>query len=296
MENGVLYVVATPIGNLDDFSPRAKAALEEVAAVAAEDTRNTMNLLRHFGIKKPMYSYHKFNEVQRSGELVSLLLQGMDLALVSDAGTPGISDPGAILVQKAAEAGIQVVGIPGPCAAVTALSVSGFPLDAYAFYGFLPRENTPRKKALRRMQSDGAEILVLYEAPKRIKATVSLLGEEFPGCALCVLNDLTKHYEAIYRGSASAVLEALEANPSAEKGEYTIVLKKAGRPTEKQEGQEALSVEAMLIDVMVKEGCSLRDAVARIAGKEGGPSRKQAYAASLHIKSLLAAGQEDGNG
>jgi len=221
--SGRLYIVATPIGNLGDMTPRAVEILREVDIIAAEDTQNSMTLMAKFEIKTKLVSNHKFNESGSADYFINELLSGKNIAVISDAGTPCISDPGNILVKRAVENNIEIVGIPGACAAVTAVSISGFDIKSFIFEGFFPRENTEIKKIIKKLK-DNPGVYIFYESPKRIIKAFEFFSEAIPECNICLCNDLTKKFEKIYRGSPAKVLEELRDNPSAEKGEYTIVV------------------------------------------------------------------------
>jgi 16S rRNA (cytidine1402-2'-O)-methyltransferase len=209
---GTLYVVATPIGNLKDITFNALEILKSVDYIAAEDTRISMHLLNHFDIKNKLISYHKFNEKVQSNKIISLLEQGKNIALVTDAGTPCISDPGSILVHEATKDNIDVVGISGPCALITALSVSGFDTKNFTFYGFLSRENKEITKELEIIKSDYSNVAVIYESPKRIIKTLIKMNDYFSNSNICLCNDLTKKFEKIYRGTLEEVIKELESN------------------------------------------------------------------------------------
>ncbi|MCR4886785.1 MAG: 16S rRNA (cytidine(1402)-2'-O)-methyltransferase, partial [Clostridiales bacterium] len=203
-----LYVVATPIGNLNDMSPHAIETLKSVSLIAAEDTRVTKKLTNHFGIDTPLISCHQHNEKGRVPEIVErMLAEDMDVAVVTDAGTPAISDPGVGLVRAAAEAGIPVIAVAGPTAMAAAVSVSGFDFSSFTFYGFLPRGSTELKEKLLEIgrQSEGA---VFHESPHRIKALVSAIRDALPGAVLSVSCDLTKLHELTLRGTPEAILAA----------------------------------------------------------------------------------------
>jgi len=289
---GTLYIVATPIGNLGDMTPRAVATLKNAALIAAEDTRTSAPLLRRFDISTSMVSYHKFNERSRAESLVAELENGRDVALISDAGTPCLSDPGHILTSLALAHGIEVVPIAGACALAAALSVCGFALDSFAFYGFFPRENARVKALLSLMTADSAPVAVLYESPKRVYRTIDSLGVSFPAGLLCVCNDLTKKFERIYRGTAGDVLASLAANQDAGKGEYTLVLQKNYTPPETSPAA-SLSAEGLLADAMAKRPLTLREAVDAVCAESGGKLRKnEVYAAALRLKTLFAATEE----
>lgn len=282
---GTLYVVATPIGNLADLSPRAAEILGEADLIAAEDTRNTRVLLDRFSIRTQLVSNHKFNEPQSADRLLALLLEGKSVAIVSDAGTPCISDPGAVLVKAAAESGIPVVGIGGCCAAVIAVSVSGFDAADFTFSGFLPRTAKDRSELLERWLRSNVNLLVVYESPKRIKPALEWLGAQFPAMKICLCNDLTKKFERIYRGTPEEILAALAENPAAEKGEYTAVLE---RPQTEIPGDDEPKIlaEALLLDFTLRTGCTLREAVTQLAA-DGARPKKELYAASVRLKEML---------
>jgi len=273
---GTLYVVASPIGNLEELSPRALKVLGEADIIAAEDTRTTGHMLGKFGIKAKLVAYHKFNELARQNFILEKLKNGENIALVSDAGTPCISDPGYLLVRAAADEGFTVVGLSGSCAVTTAISVSGFPAEPFLFVGFLPRKDGAIIKTLSR----DSQTIVFYESPRRVISTVELLAEFMPEASLCLCNDLTKKYERIYRGKPSEVLEELQSNPHAEKGEYTCVLYFCAI----QQIEEATSLESQLIDIMVKSNCSLKEAIKNLSATK---PKNEIYAASLRLKERL---------
>jgi 16S rRNA (cytidine1402-2'-O)-methyltransferase len=218
---GTLYIVSTPIGNLEDITLRALRVLKEVDLVAAEDTRHTAHLLRHFGIETPLTSFFEGNEIRKKEMILSRLGRGEQIALVSDAGTPGISDPGFRLIRAAIEQEFPVVPIPGPSAVVTALSVSGLPTDAFLFKGFLPNKPGRRRNVLQTL-TEGRETLLFYESPHRVidslKDILDVLGDR--EMAFC--RELTKIYEEVKRGKVSEVLKEIEARPV--KGEITLVI------------------------------------------------------------------------
>ena len=284
ISSGKLYVVATPIGCLDDLTPRAADVLKRVPVIAAEDTRTSWPLLSRLGVEAKLVSYHKFNERSRVDELLGELASGRDIALISDAGTPCVSDPGCILVEAAAAAGYDVVAVCGACAAVSAASVSGFDLTSFAFYGFVPRENGEIRKLWERILSDSVKTAVFYESPMRILTTLSSLREAAPDAKLCVCNDLTKLHERIYRGSPDEVMGELETNPNYQKGEYTIVMQP---PESSGEKGNALLPEALLLDCILREDCSIKDAVAAVT-KQGVYSKKELYAAGMRLRDMLA--------
>ena len=228
-EPGTVYVVSTPIGNLEDITFRAVRVLKEVAMIAAEDTRHTKHLCGHFGITTPLTSYHDFNKEEKTAVLLERLRAGADIALVSDAGTPVISDPGYFLITRSIEAGIRVVPIPGPSAVMAALAASGLPSDAFRFEGFLPRKDGPRSKRLERIRDDAAS-LVLFESPHRIGTLLASLHAILGNRRAVLGRELTKRFEEFHRGTLSELLEQVQAHPP--KGEITLVIE--GRPKHEQ--------------------------------------------------------------
>ncbi len=218
---GTLYVVSTPIGNLEDMTLRALRILKEVDLIAAEDTRLTGLLLKHFGIQKPMTSYFEGNELKKREWILSQLKQGNRIALVSDAGTPGISDPGFRLVQLAIENQIQVIPIPGPSALITALSVSGLPTDAFIFKGFLPHKSKKRRDLLKALEGV-RETLIFYESPHRMAETLKDILEIFGDRKMALTRELTKVYEEVLRGKVTETLEHIGKRHL--KGEMTLVV------------------------------------------------------------------------
>ena len=221
---GTLYVVATPIGNLGDISERARTTLERCAVIAAEDTRHTGPMLRHFGIGTPLVSLHDHNENRRAPELVQRLAAGADIARVSDAGTPAISDPGYELVAAAAAAGIEVIAVPGACAAVAALMVAALPTARFCFEGFLPARATARRARLRALAGE-TRTLVLYESPHRIAATLEDCRDAFGGGRrVAVARELTKLHETVYRGTLATLAARAVAESDFRRGEIVVVI------------------------------------------------------------------------
>ncbi|MEX1306915.1 MAG: 16S rRNA (cytidine(1402)-2'-O)-methyltransferase [Eubacteriales bacterium] len=259
MTAGILYIVATPIGNLEDMTFRAIKTLETVDIIAAEDTRHTVKLLNHYEIKNKMISYHEHSDVAKREEILALLAQGKNVALVSDAGTPLISDPGADLVADAVKAGISVLPIPGASAAVTALSVSGLFKESFVFEGFLPTSGKPRKTALLRI-SEETRTLVLYEAPHRIVKTLSALKETLGGDRQMVLaREMTKVYEEYIRGSIDEVLTRFQQKPP--KGEMVLIL--AGKAQSVREVTDEMITEEL--KRWMAKGKTKKDAVVMTA-------------------------------
>lgn len=220
-----LYLVATPIGNLEDITLRALRTLRECDVVAAEDTRRTGQLLKHFGISKPLLSYFQFNEARRSEQILERLAQGQTVALVTDAGTPGISDPGERVVRAAVGAGYRVEAVPGPCALVAGLTISGLPTAEFHFLGFLPHKSGARMAKLRSLMAVTGT-LVLYESPYRIPKLLEELLSVFPDRDVVLLRELTKRFEEHLRGTPSQLLEQLSSRPR--KGEFVVLISPGG--------------------------------------------------------------------
>lgn len=224
---GTLFVVATPIGNLGDLSPRARDTLRAVAAICAEDTRRTRQLLAYFGIDQPLLALHDHNEEAMAGRLVARLAAGESLALVSDAGTPLVSDPGYRLVRAARAAGIRVSPLPGPCAAIAALSVAGLASDRFAFEGFLPAKGNARRDRLQRLASE-PRTLVFYESSHRVEAALADLAEAFGEDRPAVLaRELTKVFETVLDGSLGMLRDRVAADPDQRRGEFVLVVQGA---------------------------------------------------------------------
>jgi len=273
--SGTLYLVATPIGNLSDFSPRAIETLESVDFIAAEDTRVSVKLLNHFQIKKPLVSYHEHNQASAGQTILSRLLSGESCALVTDAGTPAISDPGEGLVRLCSDAGVEVLCIPGCCAAIHALAVSGLPTGRFTFEGFLDVNKKVRRTHLDSLRNE-QRTMVFHEAPHKLRATLEDLRTAFGGerrISLC--RELTKlHEETIRCTLDEAILYYQENNP---KGEYVLVVA-GGEPAE----QAVLSMDEAVEQVLQlkEEGVRMKDAVKQVA-QDTGLSRNDLYAAAL---------------
>jgi 16S rRNA (cytidine1402-2'-O)-methyltransferase len=270
---GTLQVVATPIGNLADLSARARAALEAADVIAAEDTRHTLALLKAFGINKPLISLHGHNEAQRVPQLIARLEAGESVALVSDAGTPLLSDPGFQLVQRAAQAGIAVHTIPGPSAITAALAVAGLPTDRFCFEGFLPARAAQRRTALAGLAHE-ARTLVFFEAPHRIAATLSDMAAEFGAQRLGVVaRELTKMHETIYRGTLQELAVRAVTDDNFQRGEITLVVHGAAATTADGVDEGELR---RTVDILAKELPPGR--AAAVAAALTGASRAAAYA------------------
>ncbi len=279
-----LYVVATPIGNLRDMSPRAVDTLKAVALIAAEDTRVTMKLCSVFGIETPLTSCHQHNEGVKGEQLAErMLTEGIDVALTTDAGTPCVSDPGYGLVRAAVERGIEVIPVPGCCAAVSALSVSGFDTREFAFYGFLPREKKDLREKLLSIARQCA-VATVHESPFRVVELVEQIALTLPETRISASCDLTKLHEKTIRGTAEDVLTALKANPKAEKGEYCLVLDFHDVRLPEEKPRADVSLEARLVDGMLR-GLSLREAQEELTAQ--GNKKNAVKAAALRLKRLF---------
>jgi 16S rRNA (cytidine1402-2'-O)-methyltransferase len=258
----MLFVVATPIGNLEDITYRAVRVLREVAIIACEDTRQTRKLLDHYGITTPMVSYHDHNEESRAAELIERMRIGESIALVSDAGTPLISDPGFRLVRDARAAGIAVTAIPGPSATLTALSASGLPTDAFRFCGFFPEKRKHRLDVLRDLSRDPAT-LVFYEAPHRIVETLADIEEAMPGRPVVLARELTKLHVEFLSGSPAHIRHELEQRPAI-KGEMTVLI---GKAEEAPVADDRPLAEA--VAELERVGVSRMDAIKQVARDRG---------------------------
>ena len=274
---GRLYVVATPIGNLDDVSLRALQVLRSVALVAAEDTRHSRNLLRHFDIDTPLTSYHEHNEASKSHKLIDTLLDGNDVALISDAGTPCISDPGYRVVQAAHESGIEVITIPGPSSVIAALAASGIPTDTFCFHGFFPRKQSDGKDRLQRIQEWRGATHVLFEAPNRLLATLHQLSTACPGLRVAVCRELSKIHEETITGTIEEVMERFSLREV--RGECVIMIHipDADNGADRHSDAELRArVEALILN----EDMSRRDAIRRVSEDLGVP-RNRVYGAAM---------------
>ena len=282
---GTLYIVATPIGNSRDITERAREMLTTADIIAAEDTRRSVVLLNKLGIRgNALSANHKFNEYGKARYFVEQLQQGKNVAVITDAGTPCISDPGNELIRAAVGSGIRVVGIPGCCAAVTALSISGFDLSTFLFYGFFPREAADRRRVLSMMRKGDTRTYAFYESPKRIMSAVEFFIEENAGIRLCLCNDMTKLHEMTFRGSPAEVREQLLRKGNYEKGEYAFIAEVCEEYM-LREVEHISSPEALLVDCMVRHDCTARDAIRLLLGDENNTySKNELYAAHLALK------------
>ena len=285
---GVLYLVGTPIGNLGDLSPRAAEILGAVDFIAAEDTRVTLKLLNHFGIKKPLLSYYEHNKVESAAVILPRLLGGESCALVSDAGMPAISDPGEALVRLCAEQGIEVHSVPGPSAVVTALALSGLPTQRFTFEGFLSTANKSRKEHLESLRQEH-RTLVIYEAPHKLVETLSDLLEVLGDRDIALCRELTKLHEEVIRTTISQALERYRQDRP--RGEFVLVIR--GAPVEK--GPRLALEEALdMVERYRSDGRSLKEA-ARLAAADSGQSRNDLYHAALvreREKETLSSGKK----
>ena len=282
---GILYLVATPIGNLEDMTFRGVRILREADEIAAEDTRNSRKLLTHFEIHTPMTSYHEFNKYDKAEVLVGHLLEGKNIALITDAGTPGISDPGEVLVQRCYEAGIRVVPVPGACAAVNALIASGQPTRRFAFEAFLPREKQDKKERRRILEelAEETRTMVVYEAPHHLVRTLEDLAEALGDRPVTICKELTKKHESFRKTTLHAALELFrEEEP---RGEYVLVID--GKSEEQQRAEaEARFAELSVTDHMqqfLAKGMTEKEAIKAIARERGIP-RREMYRTWLESK------------
>ncbi len=273
--NSTLYLVATPIGNLQDFSPRALATLRGADRIYAEDTRHCRPLLSRFGIDTPALSFHEHNEAKREAEVLEFLQGGGSAALISDAGTPAISDPGFALVRACHEQGLRVVPIPGPCAVIAALSAAGLPTDRFAFDGFLPRKPAARRQSIESMRHE-PRTLVVYESAHRIldalRDLAEILGEQRMGA---LAKELTKLHERIIRAPFGEILRRLEAEPELQKGEFVLLIEGAPQAADDTADRQAEQTLRLLIE----EGLPTKQAAhltARLTGAHRNPLYKRA--------------------
>ena len=283
-QSGTLYIVATPIGNSRDMSERCREILENVDIIAAEDTRRSVVLLNKLGIRNDLSANHKFNEHGKAKWFLSQLQEGKSIAVITDAGTPCISDPGNELIKTAIANGIRVVGVPGACAAVTALSISGFDLSTFFFYGFFPRENADRRRVLDMMRKGATRTYAFYESPKRIMDAVEFLIDADAGLQLCLCNDMTKLHEMTFRGTPAEVRDQLLAKGNYEKGEYAMVAE-VQEEYFLREVEHVSTPEALLVDCMVRNDVTAKDAIKLLLKDDNNTySKNELYSASLSLK------------
>lgn len=276
---GTLYLCATPIGNLEDMTFRCVRILKEVDLIAAEDTRNSIRLLNHFEIKTPMTSYHEYNKIEKGRKLVEKLREGTDIALITDAGTPGISDPGEELVRMCREEGIPLTAVPGAAACVTALTISGLPTRRFAFEAFLPTEKKERQQILEELKQE-TRTIVLYEAPHRLIKTLRLLLETLGDRQVRVCRELTKKHETVYENTLSGAVSYYEEQEP--KGECVLVI--AGKSREEIRREEQMQWEEMTLEEHMEkylsEGMDRKEAMKQVA-KDRGIGKREVYRALL---------------
>ena len=277
--SGMLYLCATPIGNLEDITCRVLRILKEVDLIAAEDTRNSIKLLNHFEIKTPMTSYHEYNKFDKGRYLVEQMLEGKNIALITDAGTPGISDPGEELVAMCYETGIQVTSLPGAAACITALTLSGLPTRRFAFEAFLPSDKKERAVVLEELKQE-TRTIILYEAPHRLVKTLEELLEKLGDRKISLCRELTKKHETVFRGSLLEAFSWYKENPT--KGECVMVL--AGRSREEIEQEARQKWEDMPLEehmeYYMSQGIDKKEAM-KLVAKDRGISKRDVYQALL---------------
>ena len=272
---GMLYLCATPIGNLEDMTFRVINTLKSVDLIAAEDTRNSIKLLNHFEIKVPMTSYHEYNKIEKAKVLVQKMLEGTNIALITDAGTPGISDPGEELVRQAYEAGIKVTSLPGAVACVTALTLSGLSTRRFCFEAFLPTDKKERAMVLQEMERE-TRTIVMYEAPHRLKKTLAEIKDVFGDRRITLCKVLTKKHETVF---ATTIAEAIAFYETQDpRGEYVLVIEGKSHQEiveEEQRKWEEISMEEHM-DIYLEKGMSKKDAMKAVA-KDRGISKRDVY-------------------
>lgn len=279
---GKLYLVPTPIGNLKDITLRALEVLENADVIAAEDTRQSLKLLNHFNIKKPLISYHKHNEQGKSEDIISRIKNGENVALVTDAGTPGISDPGSIIVQRCIEENIEFEVLPGATAIITALVYSGLDTTKFLFRGFLPRENKDRKPIIEDIKHR-TETLIFYEAPHRILDTLSFLKENLGNRNIALCRELTKLHEEILRMTLEEALDYYKENNP--RGEYVLIIEGKSAEIIQKEKEDLfinLTIEEQ-ITKYIEEGLDKKEAIKKVA-KDRGLPKSEVYKHSLELK------------
>ena len=280
---GMLYLCATPIGNLKDMSPRVIETLNSVDVIAAEDTRNSIHLLTHFDIHTPMTSYHEYNKVEKADELVARMLKGENVALITDAGTPAISDPGEVLVKKCQEAGITVTSLPGPAALIVALTLSGLPTRRFCFEAFLPFEKKERKPILDELVNE-TRTIIIYEAPHRLVKTLEELKNVLGNRKITICRELTKKFETILPTTFEEALSIYENEEP--RGEYVLVIE--GKSFEEKQKEAQASWESMSIEEHMRfyedTGIDHKEAM-KLVARDRGVGKREIY------KSLLEKGE-----
>ena len=281
METGKLYLVPTPIGNLKDITLRALEVLESVDEIAAEDTRTSLKLLNHFNIKKSLFSYHKHNEKGKSLDIINKLKSGLNIALITDAGTPGISDPGSVIVEKCIEENIEFEVLPGATAITTALVYSGLDTTRFLFRGFLPRENKERNPVIEEVKNV-RDTLIFYEAPHRLLNTLEYLKSNLGNRRIAICRELTKLHEEIYRGKISEAIDFFVDNRP--RGEFVLVIEGKSYEDIKAEKEALwsdLTIREHLLKI-VEEGIDKKEAI-KLVAKERGIAKKEVYKHSMDI-------------
>ena len=281
MNKGTLYMVPTPIGNLKDITLRALDVLKEVDIIAAEDTRQTLKLLNHFDIKKTLISYHKHNEQSKGNEIINMLKEGKNIAVVTDAGTPGISDPGEIVCRKCIEEGINIEVLPGATAFTTALIYSGLDTSRFLFRGFIPRE-TKDKKILLNEIKDVRDTIIFYESPHRVLSTLSVLRESLGNRRVAVCKELTKLYENIFRSTLDEAIENFKDKNL--KGEFVIVVEgKTDEEIKKENNSkwENISIEEHIV-MLINEGLTKKEAIKKVS-KDREIPKNEVYKHSVNL-------------
>ena len=276
---GTLYLCATPIGNLEDMTFRAVRTLKEADLIAAEDTRNSIKLLNHFEIRTPMTSYHEYNKIEKGRKLIDLLLEGKNIALITDAGTPGISDPGEELVKMCHEAGVTVTAVPGAAACVTALTISGLPTRRFAFEAFLPSDKKERRDVLEELK-DETRTIVLYEAPHRLVKTLEELRETLGDRQVSVCRELTKKHETVYQSTLGEACTYYQSHEP--RGECVLVIQAKSREELRRQSQrkwEEMSLEEHMA-YYTDQGVDRKEAMKKVA-KDRGVSKREVYQALL---------------
>ena len=276
---GTLYLCATPIGNLEDMTFRAVRTLKEADLIAAEDTRNSIKLLNHFEIRTPMTSYHEYNKIEKGRKLTDLLLEGKNIALITDAGTPGISDPGEELVKMCHEAGVTVTAVPGAAACVTALTISGLPTRRFVFEAFLPSDKKERRDVLEELK-DETRTIVLYEAPHRLVKTLEELRETLGDRQVSVCRELTKKHETVYRSTLGEACTYYQSHEP--RGECVLVIQAKSREELRRQSQRKwaeMSLEEHMA-YYTDQGVDRKEAMKKVA-KDRGVSKREVYQALL---------------
>lgn len=274
--SGMLYLCATPIGNLGDMTPRVQQTLESVDLIAAEDTRNSLKLLTHFGIRTAMTSYHEYNKVEKADYLVEQMRQGKDVALITDAGTPAISDPGEVLVAKCQEAGISVTSLPGPAACITALTLSGLSTRRFCFEGFLPADKKEKEQVLSELKEE-SRTMILYEAPHHLLRTLKELYETLGDCRITLCRELTKKFETVLPTTLKEAVSRYESEEP--RGEYVLVVEGKSLRQKKEERQaswQSMTIEEHMAFYQA-DGMDEKAAMKQVA-KDRGVSKREIYA------------------